>query len=431
MRIGIRLTEHHLVGAAVLSAGMMRTALVRIGSAGMAAALTQLTADLSLGRPATIESVTVDISGALQPPQQPPMVLVRIAPRPPADAAHEARPPALPAAALVHCRGGHSCLGDELVAFDAAALGTAAAQLPPACRWVITGVGSLMNPQHERTAGRLLLARARPASIAYSHSFASHSFAVREHTAALNAALSPQAERIGMALIDALGAAIPRERLYAVTSDGGCVPVQTLVSAPVHALAATRAAALYGAAALSGVTSGSVAVLDGERTLLGNTSGGVLAVQPSLRTGPEAVVASAAAQHQVLPESQPLPPGCPQVTDRWLDRFSSAATAEAEGADITPRAGAVALLGIAIAPLSAGVYQTVVLRGRGCAEDALSDAEARVRARLVSYGAASADVSIVERRVTTGSYQHPRVVSVRVRGVAGRGLSDAWSSHAA
>jgi len=75
-------------------------------------------------------------------------------------------------------------------------------------------------------------------------------------------------------------------------------------------------------------------------------------------------------------------------------------------------------LGAACAPATDWLNRVIIVRNATELQQSLAAAEARVRSRLVSFGAATSHVRIVESRVIAAPYENPSIVGLRVRGVA-------------
>lgn len=360
-------------------------------------------------------SIAFDVSGALESRPGRDTTAIRVAPRVPVDAEHvlaDAGP-----VRLVHAAGGHTARGHELVPLDERALVEFAAAAPRGGRYVITGVGSRVNPAHEVRVGEILLEEADPASIEYSHSFANSSFAVRERTAVANSALVPRSATTGTALALAVGSMVPEARLYVTTNDGGSAPLARLSRMPVHSVLSGAPTELIGAAALCDLDSGRIIVADGDQAFFGEILSRVPTVVPrrldragsALATQYAHVLPVSASQVDVAADrpllvthngtaDDPLGPGFPAHLRTEID---------------------LRALGAACAPLSEWDNRMVAVDTADDMDHALVAAQARVHARLVAAGAAPSQISILEARTVATAYERSRMISVRVRGVAG------------
>lgn len=423
MRIGVRISGDRVVGVFVRADGNYGMHFVDSGGAEAADALfrglRRYASDSGLVRAEEISSICFDVSAVLRREETTPVTVVRIAPRPPIDPQHDLGNGRLGADVVtaVHIAGGHTTLGEEIVPLDVEALRGFAAATERGGRYVVTSVGALVNTAHELTAGRILLEHAEPQAVAYSHSFANSSFAIREATAVLNSALVPFAESLATSLALVAGEQVPGARLYVTTNDGGRVPLSRLSSTPVHSMYAGQASELIGAAALSNLDDGAVVVADGSESFYGEILAGVPAVVPQRQRRGEETLATQSAKvlrvTEFLVGGQAKPPtvvaaeGAPRLVPHLWLRAS-------RRADVDLRA-----LGAACAPLADWVNRVVTAGSAVEMNLALAAAEARATARLVAFGAAPSEVRIIESRVAATAYENPRVVSVRVRAVAG------------
>ena len=360
-------------------------------------------------------SIVFDASALLDLSVRPPTTLIRIAPRPPIDAQHE-QEISPESTRVVHVRGGHTALGEELVPLDTEALRSLAATAAPGERFVITGAGSLVNAEHERRAGGILLEHAEPAGIEYGHAFPASSFTLREATALANSSLLAQAVSLGTNLALAGEDIAPDARLYVATNDGGCTPLARLSSTPVHSAISGRATELVGAAALCGSHDGRVIVADTHGEALGEFVSGVPTVVagPSSAHGLDLAIRSA----HVLPVSEEHVSGRverPVMLTRDGIEPGLLGLESRVHLDEDLRA-----IGAACLPLTEWEERTLSVASAAEMNHEVANAEARVRARLVSFGAGLSEVRIHESRVIATAYELPRVVSVRIRGVASR-----------
>ena len=363
-------------------------------------------------------SIVFDVSEVLAPRSDELPVLVRIAPRPPAEPGHEAHPAshlrAIPR--ILHITGGHTTLGEELVGLDEPALRRTAGSLPKGGRYIVTSVGSLVNPAHELRAGEILLDIAEPTNIEHSRNFVSSSFAIREQSAFVNDSLLPAAETFASAIARAVARLGPQARAYVATNDGGCTPLTRLSITPVHAALSAASSELLGAATVCGIESGHVIVAGPTRRILGELVSGAPTTLPKRRIDSGHTLATHAANvnpvtESLLADREQLPLLVPAAPGTDLGDYPSDRVRSTE---VDLRA-----LGAANAPLSEWVDRVVKVSNEAEMERALAAARARVGARLVSFGAQPPQVRILESSAVATAYEHPSVVSVRVRGTAG------------
>lgn len=421
MRIGIRVTQRDLTGAYVRNDGRFGSASVAVGADGAAGAIEPLVAALTAAGGGTDDpavSVTFDVSAALRSAPVASVTAIRIAPRAPGDPVFDdaGATTSRHVTRIVHVSGGHTKAGEELAPFDAAMLRAFALSGPRRERYVVTAVGSLVNPAHELEAGRILQEHCEPASVGSSHTFPSTSFSIRERTAALNSALIPEAETLGTALGLAVGDRLPGARLYVATNDGGCAPLAGLSLAPVHSMHADGACELVGAAALAGIDDGRILIVDGDRRILGELIQGMPTVQARFRNADGETLATHVAH---------LPPGVEGLVNGRIDAPVVVSTDRAPKTlpfQLTTGVRArvdLGALGAACAPPAEWMHGIARIGDKADLEQALASAEARVTARLVSFGAVPSQVRVLESRVQSTPYENPNIVGIRVRAVAG------------
>lgn len=433
MRIGVSVQRERLTGTAVSESGRLLTSaawpLPDLSEAVIEKSLKELLRELvsrvkhdhpgvsgACTAEPPVESMTFDLSDALSTfPADSPSIALRVAPRPPIDEIHELRVRLVAPPAINYVAGGCTTLGEVLVPLDEAAVREIARTSAPAARFVVTAVGAVVNPAQELRVGELLLADTSPSSIDYSHHFPNSSFAVRERTALLNCQLIPPTERLVTALTLGAEQFAPTARLTATTNSGGAVPLHRVTLEPVHSLLSGPPAEFIGAASVLGVTGGHIAVHGPRGIEFAEIVSGVPTAIPQFR-GPEGFILATQAA-----DIKPLTEGLHAefaVTPKLLEAQDRAG-ASIPGFDASIETDIdLRSLGAALSPLSAWDIGVVQI---GSAEDmqrALDAARARAGARLVSYGALASSVRILEARLATTAYEHPRVVSVRVRGIA-------------
>lgn len=420
MRIGVRITAEQLSGVFVREDGSygMHTVPAAETDAldSLLLGLRRYASDPSRTTTEPITSICFDVSAVLVRSDLTPVTVIRIAPRPPIDREHELRDGDGDSPRMVHISGGHTTVGDAIVPLDTSALRQVATEGPRGRRYVVTSVGSLVNPAHELDAGRILLDHADPLSVGYSHSFYSSSFAVRERTAVLNSSLVPFAESLATTLSLAAGERMSQSRLYVTTNDGGRAPLSRLPITPVHSMFASQASELMGAAAMCNLDDGGLVVTSARGSIYGQMRSGVAAVVPQ-RSFPGADKLATQAAN-LLPATELLVRGLSEVPTVVAAPGSSREVPEL-GLEARRRADVdLCALGAARAPLAEWVNRVVIVGNAVEMEQALAVSEARVKARLVSFGALPSQVRILQSRAVATTYENPRVVSVRVRAVA-------------
>lgn len=420
MRIGVRVTPDRVTGVRLMRDEVREhhsEAVDRPG--GLEAALGRLLARLAVDledRPTV--TVTFEVSQLFTPEQGEPVTVVRIAPRAPMDDAHaySGVSVAQRAKQTVHVTGGHSNAGEVLAMFEAAALRSRLQGQPPGGRYVVTSVGASVNAAHEIEASRILLDEAAPASVVQSHSFHNTSFSVRERTGVLNSSHLAYAEGIATSLATVAAAHVPTARLFVMTNDGGAAPLASLSLKPVHSLFSGPATEFVGVAAVAGIDDGRIVMRRPGSVSFGEVTAGAPTVVSRSRDSAGELIATRTVHLVTLDDGsvgdwmgEPL-----EVTVSSAGLVELAATDDGERVELD--AGA---LGAACSQLVEWFEQAVQINNAPEKEQALGNAEAKVRARLVSYGSPPSQVRILDCRVVGASYQNPNVVTVRVRGAAG------------
>lgn len=421
MRIGVYVGREELAMIAVGDDAAPRTHRLRLGSRTLSTGYRDLLAETLSSLPAQPSAIVFEVSSALRLRDDDRAIAIRIAPRPPVDPSHELRgfPAGSPPPEIVHIGGGHTTLGDELAPLDTASLEDVARSVAPGRRYVITATGSRASRRHEELAAQIILAHARPASIGYSHVFASTSFAVRERTALLNSALETRASSLATALALVSEELVPLARLSVTTNDGGRVPLARLSVSPVHSAFSGSPTELIGAAVLCGTDSARIVVQADDAAFLGEVVAGVPTIAPQRRDEHGGLLATQSANLLSPAAARLARGGDPPLR---VSYGTLAGTADADDPSARHTELDLRALGAACAPLADWANRVVRVGSAGDMEQALSAARARVGARLVAFGALPSEVRIVESHLVATTYQHPNVVSVRVRGVAGRPL---------
>ena len=353
------------------------------------------------------------------------LTLLRITPRPPIDDDHEIAIDRTQFGDpnVAYIAGGHTAIGNEIVPFDSASLLRIADSASPNTRYVVTSVGSLIHPAHEIAAERLLSHHERTASVEGSRTFHSHSFAVRERTALMNASLVATAETLGTVLALVSGNNFPGSRLYVTTNEGGRSPLTRLTVTPVHSLLSAHSTDLVGAAAIAGIDNGRLIVLRTDTQVIGEMLDGVPTATPyapnslvgrlatptaHIRATTPSVLSGAIAS-----DSQAFAPPLVVLQDHQTLPKELGAL-DSQHTSLNLRA-----LGAACSLMTDWVTRFIRIANADEMVEHLVADEARVTARLVAAGATPSKVRIVESHVTATAYEAPNVVAIRVRGVAG------------
>lgn len=350
-----------------------------------------------------LESATFDVGEILELPGEQLVHVVRIAPRKPVDPSHE---PNINygeiTVSVTDVIGGHSAKGQALVQLDEGHIHEVANTIIDGENVVVCAMGSLVNSEHEMRAGDLFYTHARPREVAYSHSFFSDDVTAREYTAVVNGVLQEKAESLAVELTRVSETRIPRSRLYVATNEGGCVPLARLSVTPIHMKFSHTATMCLGAAQLLDVADGRFAIVQDNETHVAEQVDGFFSVVP-YRVGIAGVRIATTCVHTS------------RVTDpvRHEELHLPALTV-----GTTPGAIAVeelAAFGAAVAPLSDISTRTINLASGVTERQAMSDMEAKVRARLVAFGARPESIRVVESQSITSTYSSPDIISVRVR----------------
>jgi len=410
MRIGVRLGNGLVVAAVAVDAdGAVRQVLRadlparRSLTASVADALRALDA-----HDQDVSAVVFDLSDPILRAPGRAVVSLRITPRrlPDRSEPHQVQ------SASVHrawVRGGHNALGEDLVGLDEDALRAVAGTIPAGAHLAVTAAGATVNPEHEHRAAEIVRAAVDLAAVTESHWFPVDSLHVREQTAITNSALVSTAEELTSRLGDAVRAVAPGARMFFSTTEGGAAPLTRLPDRPVHAIRATTANELLGAAALVRRTEGPIGIVGADGTHVGEMVAGVLSSRATTSL-PDGTVLAVGSPH-LLPLDDTSGHGA--IDDlRLVD-------AERDGSEPLPTGIDLAALGAAVAPVSTWYHRTEVVRTAADVDRVLRAGESAVRMTLVAAGASPAAVRFPESRVLGSSYGLAEVVHVRVRGVAG------------
>jgi hypothetical protein len=251
--------------------------------------------------------------------------------------------------------------------------------------------------------------------VEFSHRFSSSSFAIRERTALVNSSLIPEAEYLVTALAVAAARYVAEGRVYVASNSGGCLPLPRWSIEPVHSMFSGPATKFIGAAALADVTTGSLLVSDPDGAFFAKIEQGVPTAVAQYRDAEGYDLATPTAgiiPVHALNARTAIEARCVIVDGREPPRCTDTDPLTIESIEVLRAVGA------AHAPLSAWVTQMVRIKNANDMQRAVAAARAEATARLVSYGAESVSVMILESRVIATAYEHPDFVSVRVHAVA-------------
>ena len=414
MRVGVHIGRGYVCAATVVDDEVVQAVETRSDvDAAVTAALTRIAA--MLGEPVT--SVIVDVSDLLEPDDSTEVVAVLIEPRLPVTPRRHGWETEGLTVTTAQLRGGHTALGDELVALDEEAMLRLAGDLPRGARVVLSATGARCNPAHERRAAEMLRAAASVAGVTESHTFFSDSILTREYTAVVNAKLLRRAERLSRVLAAAVArGAGPDARVFVARNDGGCSSLARLSATPVHSLHSAFAARMRGAAAVVGRTAGRVVVALAEGVFLGEFADGMLPVVAKAAAPPGAP-ALASMFAQVVPLTDVLLSGGGAPATVAVRGSESALVAFGLTASITTDDDLVAI-GAAMAPLSHWHNGITRIQVPADVPRALRDGASLAKATLVAVGADPELVRVTESRVLATAYDEAQIVRIRVRAVA-------------
>lgn len=408
MRLGIHCGDTH-IAVAVHDRGAIRerSTMPARGTDPLLAAEVALS---ELGRQmhathhsALVTSITFEVSEILRPTHTLPAHLIRISPRRPL---HGADPFSIPwltgthtttQPRIIHLEGGHNAQGQEIVPLKLSPLAAHHREVAAAPRFVVSAVGSLLNPSHELQSGATLIDQFPGAQVEYAHQFHHTSFAVRERTAFVNLALRERAEAIVTSFSVAASTHFPHARLFVATNSGGSIPLTRLAVTPVDSVASQRPTEAIGAAISAQAPEGPLTYRSGAEVFSCELSMGLPTVVPALLSEVFGKLATPASNIRTYrhPENGPFDS---QASEPASDELA------ATGAALLPRVDwLMTLTQVANEPEMARAKQA---------------AESRVHARLVATGTPPESIRTVESLVTATSYGNPGIIALRIRAIA-------------
>ncbi|MDR6508483.1 hydantoinase/oxoprolinase N-terminal domain-containing protein [Arthrobacter oryzae] len=365
-----------------------------------------------------ITEITADVGQVLMERKPADVVAIRISPRPPADDFHMTVLPALVESAVtrtVHVRGGHDLRGRPLARLDLEAF---LADLPGILAGdvrnvAITSVGSTASKDHETRIADAILSNDRDMRISISSDFYSSVFRDRDYTAILNSALMETGEELAAMLEEAGGHHFPATLLSFAKNDGGRAPLSRLALAPVHGLRAEPAMGILGAATLAGIPEGEVILCTEAGVTEGHTRGGLPVARSLIRQGFDASLASNAAILEPYTVHHPVRTDIPTVIADLREWQESALPF-----GLVPTLPAVqdaALVGSAVAPLTAWIDRLETVSGRVDLKRVQNLAEEDAHSAAVQLGASPGQTRIIESNVFAMPYGNPGIVRIRVQ----------------
>jgi hypothetical protein len=365
-----------------------------------------------------ITEITADVGRVLMERKLADVVAIRISPRPPADDFHMTVLPPLVEPAVtrtVHVRGGHDLRGRPLARLD---LESFLADLPGILgsgvrNVAITSVGSTASMDHETRIADAILSNDRDVRISISSDFYSSVFRDRDYTAILNSALMETGEELAAMLEEAGRRQFPATHLSFAKNDGGRAPLSRLALAPVHGLRAEPAMGILGAAMLAGILDGEVILCMEAAASVGHTHGGLPVARSLIRQGFDASLASNAAILEPYTVHHPVRTDIPSVV---ADLREGLETALPFGLVPTlPAVQDAALVGSAVAPLTAWIDRLETVSGRADLKRAQNLAEEDAHSAAVQLGANPGHTHIRESNVYAMPYGNPGIVRIRVQ----------------
>ncbi|MFE4229182.1 methylhydantoinase [Arthrobacter sp. NPDC056886] len=373
-----------------------------------------------------ITEITADVGRVLVERKLADVVAIRISPRPPADDFHMTVLPALVEPAVtrtVHVRGGHDLRGRPLARLGLEAfLSDLPGILAGDVRNVaITSVGSTASMDHETRIADAILSNDRDMRISISNDFYSSVFRDRDYTAILNSALMESGEELAATLEEAGRRQFPAALLSFAKNDGGRAPLSRLALAPVHGLRAQPAMAILGAATLAGIPEGEVILCMEDGVTVGHTRGGLPVTRSLIRQGFDASLASNAAILEPYTVHHPVRTDIPSVIADLREWQESALPF-----GLVPTLPAVqdaALVGSAVAPLTAWIDRLETVSGRVDLRRVQNLAEEDAHSAAVQLGASPGQTHIIESNVFAMPYGNPGIVRIRVQ-AAGEASAD-------
>ena len=220
-------------------------------------------------------------------------------------------------------------------------------------------------------------------------------------------------EELAVLLEEAGRRQFPATLLSFGKNDGGRAPLSRLALAPVHGLYAESAMAILGAATLAGIPDGEVILCMEAGAAVGHTRGGLPAARSLIRQGFDASIASNAAILEPYTVHHPVRTDIPSVI---ADLREHQETALPFGLVATlPASQDAALVGSAVAPLTAWIDRLETVRGRDDLQRVQNLAEEDAYSAAVQLGASPGQTRIIESNVYAMPYGNPGIVRIRVQ----------------
>ena len=249
--------------------------------------------------------------------------------------------------------------------------------------------------------------------ISISSDFYSSVFRDRDYTAILNSALMETGEELAAMLEEAGRRQFRATLLSFAKNDGGRAPVSRLALAPVHGLRAEPAMGILGAATLAGIPEGEVILCMEAGTTVGHTRGGLPVARSLIRQGFDASLASNAAILEPYTVHHPARTDIPSVIADLREWQESALPLGL--VPTLPAAQDAALVGSAVAPLTAWIDRLETVSGRADLKRVQNLAEEDAHSAAVQLGVSPGQTHIIESNVFAMPYGNPGIVRIRVQ----------------
>lgn len=172
--------------------------------------------------------------------------------------------------------GGHEYDGRTLSTLDEAEIVKAACDMKARglTAAAVTGVFSPVNSAGERRVAEILRQELPEVAVTMSHRLGGIGFLERENATILNAALAPEAERVTIALGEAMRRCGIEAPLFVSQNDGTLMSVDEVARTPVLTFASGPTNSMRGAAYLSGLLDALVIDIGGTTSDIGVIAGG-------------------------------------------------------------------------------------------------------------------------------------------------------------
>jgi len=368
--------------------------------------------------PAGISDITVDVGQELAGAKRSSVLVVRISPRAPVDDSHVLRLP--PAAApsvtrIMYVAGGHDMRGRSLTSLALESFREQLSTLPSedVAGVAITSVGSLVSPEHEMRAADAVLSLHGDARVCVSSDFPSRAFRDRESNAIVNSSLMRHGETVAALLREVGARHFPGIPLFFAKGDGGRESMARLPMLPISGLAPEPAMHVVGGAALAGVSDGEVALCTDDGVRIGRVSGGIPVERSASRRIDHRGVSSDTTLLNPLSENHELRATVPRVV---VDLRS--ARSKTLPLNLVPTLTTdhdTALVGAAVAPMTAWIDRMVTVSGRADLERAQRIAEDDAESAVVQLGASPAQTRIVQSTAYAMPYGDSNIIRIRVQ----------------